>query len=123
MTINELIDRLRCAEPDARVRFSFCGCVPTTVGSWRGIYAEPAIGWQPADYSGYVKDYPTASSLIAELERSIDGRSYIGWKGGEYRYTGDQTLHVDNYGDYTKTEIYQVVAIDSDVVMYTDEEQ
>lgn len=110
ITTNELLAILRTApKSDGRVYLDFCRCVPTTVDSWRGFYAEPALGWEVAGYySGSVKEYPTVASLIAELEKAIDGREYTGWKGGEYTYNGDETLHIDNPGDFTSTEIAHV---------------
>lgn len=109
ITTNELLTILRNApKPDGRVYLDFARCVPTTVKSWRGVYAEPALGWEPAGYSGNVKVYPTVGSLIAELESAIDGREYTGWKGGEYAYDGSETLHIDNPGDCSNTEITRV---------------
>lgn len=125
ITINELLKTLRAApKPDGRVYLNFCRCVPTTVYSWRGTYAEPALGWQPAGYSGNVKEYPTVASLIAELEKAIDGREYTGWKGGEFSYDGSKTLHIDNPGDYTNTEIVRVeVKAWGEVVIHTATEE
>lgn len=123
MTIDAVLQELKAAKPDARVYFDFANCVPTTVNSWRGIYDEPALGWQPAGYSGNVKEYPTAASLIRELERAIDGREYSGWKGGEYRYCGKHTLHIDNPGDSTNTEIVRVELDDWRVLLHTRTEE
>jgi hypothetical protein len=125
ITINELLTTLRTApKQDGRVYLNFCRCVPTTVGSWRGIYAEPALGWQPAGYSGNVKEYPTVASLIVELEKAIDGREYTGWKGGEYTYDGSETLHIDNSGDCTNTEIVRVEVKEwGEVVLHTATEE
>lgn len=108
MTTKELIAILKTATPTARVYFSFCECVPTTIDSWRGIYAEPALGWSAAGYTKGISAYPTAATLIVELEKGIGGGVYDGWKGGEYSYGGDEELHVDNPGDYTQTEIESV---------------
>lgn len=108
MTTKELIALLKTATPTARVYFSFCKCVPTTIDSWRGIYAEPALGWSPAGYTKNIVTYPTVSTLISELEKGIGGEFYDGWKGGSYSYTGDEELHIDNPGDYTRTKIESV---------------
>jgi hypothetical protein len=108
MKIKELLKILREAKQDISVYFDFCSCVPTTVGSWRGIYAEPALGWQASGYSGNVKNHPTVASLILELEKAIDGREYTGWKGGEYSYSEESELHIDNNGDCTNTEISHI---------------
>lgn len=118
MTTNELIGILRGAKQDSLVYFDFCGCVPTTIASWRGIYAEPALGWAPGGWSGKARS-PAVAMLLAELEKSIDGREYSGWKGGEYCYTGNEPLHVDNPGDCTDTNITHVTVIDYRVVIHT----
>jgi hypothetical protein len=120
-TINELLAILRDApEPEKRVYFDFGRCVPTTVDSWRGSYDEPSLGWQPAGYSGTVREYPTVQSLITELEEAISGRTYCGWKGGEFSYSGTEPLHIDNPGDCTHTEIVRVtIATWGEVVIHT----
>jgi hypothetical protein len=118
MTIDDLLYDLRKAKPDAVVMFDFCNCAPTTIGSWRGIYAEPALGWIATGYSGKGKT-PTVADLIAELERAIDGREYTGWKGGEFRYTGSDTLHIDNNGESTNTELVRAENDDWRVVLHT----
>jgi hypothetical protein len=123
MTTNKLLEILRGAKQDGRVYLSFCRCIPTVVKSWRGIYAEPALGWEPGGYSGNVKEYPTVATLVAELKRAIDGREYGGWKGGEYSYDGNETLHVDNYGDCTHTEIVRVEVKKFEVVIHTATEE
>ncbi len=121
MNIKQVIEKLKQAPADHRVYFSPLRCVPTTVDSWRGIYAEPALGWEPSGYSGNVKEYPTVASLIAELERAIDGRIYTGWKGGEYSYTENHTLHIDNPGDCTSTEIKEITVGEYQVVIHLEE--
>jgi len=121
ININELLAILRAApKPDGRVYLDFARCVPTSVESWRGIYAEPALGWKPGGYSGSVKEYPTVASMIAELEMAIDGREYTAWKGGEYSYNGSETLHIDNPGDCTNTEIVRVEVKEwGEVILHT----
>jgi hypothetical protein len=140
MTIYALLHDLRKAKPDAIVMFDFCNCVPTTVGSWRGVYAEPALGWIATGYSGNghalavtlarelgVREMatptnglaPTVNDLITELERSIDGREFTGWKGGEFRYSGNNTLHIDNSGDVTNTGLVRVQDHDWRVMLHT----
>jgi len=120
-TVNEVLAALRQAKPDGRVYFSFGRCIPTTVDSWRGVYAEPALGWKPAGYSGHVEqgDYPTAAVLIERLERAISGDTFTGWKGGEFTYVGDERLHVDNPGDCTHTEIVTIEINEYETVLHT----
>lgn len=122
MTIAELLSDLRKAKPDAQVYFDFCRCVPTTVDSSRGDYSKPALGWASTSYSGDGKA-PTVQDLIAELERSTDGRSYTGWKGGDYRYSTRHTICVDNPGDWTSTELVRVEDDEWQVILHTRQEK
>lgn len=119
MTINEVLKSLQGANPDARVYFAFCRCVPTNVNSWRGSYDEPALGWDVAGYRGSLNEYPTVKSLISELEKAIDGREYTGWKGGQYKYTCSHVLHVDNHGHCTNTEIQRIEVKEYEVIIHT----
>lgn len=113
LTIGEVIAALESASPDAPVRFDFCGLMPSTVDSWRGIYAEAALG-----FSVFGAD-ATAAQLLKNLREAIDGREFIGWKGGEYRYTSGTPLHVDNPGECTYTVIDRVEVGGWCVVLHT----
>jgi hypothetical protein len=45
MTIGDVLNSLKHAKPDIAVRFDFGGVSPTKIDSWRGVYAEPALGF------------------------------------------------------------------------------
>ena len=116
MTIGEVLEALKACKPTASVHFDFCDCVPAVVDSWRGVYAEAALGWSP-----YSRDaMTTVSQLIVELKSSIaDDREFVGWKGGKYRYRLDTPLHVDNRGKCTYTDLASVVDEDYRVTLPT----
>lgn len=116
MTIGELLRNLRMAKPDVSVRYDFCGMFPTTVDSSRGDYARPALGWACPDD---LDNYPTVADLIVELEKAVDGRLYHGYKGGEYVYTTGSQLCVDNWGQWTSTELRYVSVDDYEVILHT----
>lgn len=118
MNIGKIKQALKQANPNAVVYFDFGGCVPTTVASWRGVYSEPAIGWEGTSYSGGGKA-PTAVGLLAELELATSGKIYQGWKGGDYRYDDNSDLHVDNRGCSTGTVIINVEVGEYEVVIHT----
>lgn len=119
-TIGQLIAALEQHGNEKRVHFDFCGCVPSHVDSWRGIYAEPALGWNPTGYSATSEySYPTVGDLLPWLRHAIAGVTFQGWKGGEYTYTADSLLHVDNAGDCTNTYITGIRADDSSVIIQT----
>lgn len=120
MTIGEVLTALKRAKPDVYVMFGFGGVCPTTVGSWRGIYAEAAIGFTSGEYG---HDGCTVEQLTNELTKAITpGVTYSGWKGGEYQYTEDTPLHVDNRGECTNTEIARIQVDEYIVVIHTEYE-
>lgn len=114
MTIGQLINELECVDPTLPVRYDFCGCIPTTIASWRGSYALPALGWRESG-----GDSLTAGALLLELEEAVSGKVYEGYKGGEYEFRGRDDLWIDNYGRYTETELRSVSVNDFEVVLNT----
>lgn len=118
MTIGEVIDALKTANPEAHVRFDFGGIVPTTVDSWRGIYSEAALGFGGGEYG---TKGVAAAVLLRRLEAAIaPDAEFCGWKGGEYRYNRDTPLHIDNRGCYTNTELTRVAVDDWVVTLHTE---
>lgn len=119
MKIKELKEILQKANNEATVYFDFGECFPTTVASWRGIYEEPSIGWSST--SGYRPPYipPTVKVFLDELDYATSGMMYGGYKGGEYSFSDEQTLHVDNYGICSYTEIIGVDIHEYFVVLNT----
>ena len=85
MTIGELMAALRKADSGVKVYYDFAGCAPTRIASSRGDYAVPALGWCATGHSGDGQA-PTAAELVQELETSVSGMVYVGWKGGKYAY-------------------------------------
>lgn len=135
MTIGELKQILANIEDKSKcVKFNFCNCIPTTIDSWRGVYAEPALGWTPTGYSirnfksdladlcsvykSETKQCITVQELIVELEHGTS-EMYSGWKGGEYYYYDHSPLHIDNPGDCTHTEIASVEVGKHSVIIHT----
>ena len=124
MTIGQLLDKIRTADPSARVYFDFCRTTPTTVASWRGSYDEPAIGWAPTGYTENAIQAKTVADMIFELEQAIrPGMSFGGWKGGTYYYDLASPLHVDNRGDCTCTNIVDVVVDELQVTIVTERKE
>lgn len=122
MTINEVLTELKKAEPNLQVHFDFCYCVPTKIHSWCGNYQEPALGWSRYNHSATTRDYPkrTVTSLIHELEEAIDFKVFSGWKGGEFTFSGFDTLHIDNNGDSSNTELSSVEVTGWGVILHTE---
>lgn len=62
-------------------------------GSWRGIYAEPAL------YFDVDSDFVPISTLADALDDLSSGRPFEGYKGGRYWYNDSSSLHFESgYG-------------------------
>jgi len=118
MRLGQVIKQLETADPSISVRYDF-GCVPTSVDSWRGAYAEPALGWVTRNE---VMEAPSVELLLRDL-KGVFRKTYHGYKGGEYRYTQKNRLHIDNYGHSSGTEIAWIEVGEYEVVIHTQEEE
>lgn len=86
------------------IYFDFGSAVPTTLDSWRGVYAELALGYKLTGYDSEERFYPTAEDLLTELKQAI-GKEFYGWKGGEFTMDENTPVWVDNPGNYNRTII------------------
>ena len=59
------------------------------LGSWRGSYDIPALF--------YEEGYKSPSELASEIHKSLEDVHH-GYKGGEYRYTLEDSPYLANYG-------------------------
>lgn len=118
MTVGELLKALEAADTTAHIEFDFCQCVPQRINSWRGVYAEPALSWCYVSVN-YRGPKPTVEDTLRELRHCLSGWTYLGWKGGEFVFTADSCLHVDNFGDCSNTEITQIEDLGHRVILHT----
>lgn len=114
LTIGQVMEALETASPEATVYFDFCGVVPTVVDSWRGIYAEAAIGHENCQIA------PSVTEILLKLREAIDGRKYFGYKGGEFTFDRDTPLHVDNWGECFDTDLTRVEDRGHCVILHTE---
>lgn len=63
-------------------------------GSWRGIYAEPALFFDEDS------DYVSISTLADALDDLSSGRRFEGYKGGSYWYNDCSPLHFESGYSY-----------------------
>lgn len=110
MNLGNLIRALEHFKPDAEVRFDFCYTTPTTLASYRGDYAQLALGWKDIGYRGESgASFIKVEALLKELRGAI-GKDFTGWKGGDYTMDERTEVWVANQGDAGGTEIYGVQA-------------
>jgi hypothetical protein len=102
LTLGELILKLEAVEDKtSEVRIDFGYFRPVGLSSWRGSYSELAI-----EYS----DGPdrTVQWFIDELKAAI-GKTYEGYKGGDFTMGKNTPIWVDNYGDTSNTGVVDVL--------------
>lgn len=98
-------------ENEKTVCFDFEYAFPTTLDSWRGAYAELALGF---DFDGYGlsmdKDAcrPLLKDFIIYL-KIANGMIFEGWKGGQYRMDENTPVWVSNRGNSGHTAIVNVI--------------
>ena len=102
LTLGELILKLEAAkDKTVDVRFDFAWFRPRGLRSWRGSYSEIAIEWDE-------KTETKVQWLIDELKAAI-GKTYEGYKGGDFTMGKNTPVWVDNYGDASHTGVVDVL--------------
>jgi len=92
-------------ERDPEVHFDFEYIRPTEFDSWRGVYKELALGFTMERDSS--KGPVTISSFIKMCKECI-GKSFYGYKGGDFVMSKHTPVWVANYGNSGNTGIVNV---------------
>src|SRR5574337_1643839 len=111
LTLGELIYKLENVPRDMQLRFDFADARPTTLDSWRGIYAELAIEFD------FIT--PTTVAFFLKEAKLAVNSEFTGYKGGSYKMTEKTRLWVANYGEVGSTCVADVVKNDMEVVIVT----
>jgi hypothetical protein len=112
LTLGELITLIeKLPDKDRTIRFDFEQAVPTTLASYRGYYNQLAIGFD-------FKTEPTITTLLTELKNAV-GKTFTGWKGGEYEMDENTPLWVANEGRTGDTIIVGIKDVNHTVVIET----
>lgn len=119
MTLGDLIDTLENMPATAMVRMDF-GTIPTHLCSWRGVYAELTLDSEPpaGRYGNRPVEPLTVSQLLLDVQSAV-GKSFQGYKGGDFVMDRHTPVWADEWGDYTRRVLTGVVVIDGDVVLTT----
>ena len=104
----------------ANVEFDFSNTFPVGLSSWRGSYDELALEWEGGDYS---TDYDKQMNVteFVEMLKSAIGKTYTGWKGGEFEMGKTTPIWVANSGLSGKTAVVDVRDEEYYVVLITSE--
>ncbi len=108
---------------DMDIAFDFGSAIPTTLASWRGSYAELALGYRLSGYDAYDQEKGhfsdvTAEKVLAELKQAV-GATYYGWKGGDFLMDENTPVWVANQGNADNTIIIGVLNAGYKMVLLT----
>ena len=98
-------ERLKEGLSEAVVIHSFCGLFPTEIDSWRGSYDELALNFTSFKND---KEPMTVSVFLKMLEETV-GKTFIGYKGGEFKMDEGTPVWIDNYGESSHTQVVGVL--------------
>lgn len=104
LTLGELIDKLKALSGEANIEFDFGAANITALGSYRGYYDQLALGYE----GEYGTKMMTVGELLKDCEEAV-GKTYQGWKGGDYRMDRDTNIFVANSGCTSNTYLVDVV--------------
>lgn len=99
MTLGGLITILQHKDPELFVCLDFVHFRPQGIHSYRGYYDQLAIG--------YGTDDITVAQLL-ELCKDADGKTFTGYKGGDYNMHSDTPLWIANSNESGSTAIVDV---------------
>ena len=119
LTLGKLISEIEACDiqndkgEDKDVEFDFGSAEPTSLSSWRGSYAELALGFRLTGYDAPNQEtghhgIATATKLLDNLMSAI-GATFEGWKGGDFIMDEDTPVWVANQGNVGNTAIVGVL--------------
>ena len=127
ITVGELIKQLENTElmydenEYKSVYFDFGSAIPTNIDSWRGSYDELALGYELTGYDSKENAHFSdckADKLLEELKSAI-GKTYTGWKGGDFIMSENTPIWVANSGNSGNTGIIGVLDEDWCIIILT----
>ncbi len=101
LSLGTIIELLERCNADAEVRFDFCNLVPAGIYSYRGFYNHLAVGHKEW-HAVKVSEFLTAL-------RDANGKTFEGYKGGDYTMHDQTPVWVALYGQTTDTGITGVI--------------
>lgn len=99
---------------EAKVEYDFGRLFPTTIDSWRGSYAELALDYTEDDSKSEMK----VSDFLQMLKDAV-GKTFEGYKGGDFTMNKRTPVWVANYGKANNTAVIDIVDGDYFVMIVT----
>ena len=100
--VNRQPEIIKKYEHEAEVRYDFEYLFPTDLMSWRGIYAELALNFE-ADGT------PMKVTAFCEMLKGAVGKTFEGYKGGDFTMSRQTPIWVARYGNSGNTALIDVI--------------
>lgn len=111
LTLGQIIERLteisKRSEKDSDVVYDFEYLFPTEINSWRGSYSELALNF--CNYGDEGDPRPMKLSEFLTLLNGTVGKTFTGYKGGDFTMDESTPVWVANYGNSGNTAVVDVV--------------
>lgn len=108
---NEVIKKY---DHEASVSYDFEYLIPTEYDSWRGVYAELALGFKEPKYPESL-----GVTEFLNMTKEVVGKEFTGYKGGEFTMGKTTPIWVANYGNSGRTGLVDILDEEYDIVLIT----
>jgi hypothetical protein len=121
LTLGQLIEKIevikkkdyKCHDgSEPSVGYDFEYLFPTTIDSWRGSYEELALNFETTGEE-------LSLSKFLELLKSAVGKTFYGYKGGDYTMDENTPIWVANYSHSGNTAVVDVLDCDYKIILVT----
>lgn len=113
LTLEQFINKLTQLKPTAYIEYGFGGLYPTEFDSYRGNYKDLALGFTEL-YNDVRVEH------ILKKAKDCIGKTFYGYKGGDFFMYPDTLLWVANWGYTTNTVIVDVLNLDYKAIIITE---
>lgn len=113
-TLGQLISAAEALMPrqaETEVVFDFCDTAPNGIDSWRGSYAELALS--------YTSDGGMPLRKFVEILEDANGRTFEGYKGGDFPMDRGTPVWVANWGRSGNTGVVGLRDVGWQIVVET----
>jgi hypothetical protein len=100
ISLGELIAKLKKLSPSANIQFDFGSASVGILDSYRGYYDQLALGYD----GSYGSTLKTVGEVLLDCESAI-GKTFTGWKGGDYVMDSSTSIFIANSGCTSDTYI------------------
>lgn len=99
---------------EAKVCYDFEYLFPKTIDSWRGIYTELAL-----DFVSSSEDDEMGITDFYNMLTDCIGKTFTGYKGGEFVMGKSTPVWVANYGNTGNTAVVDIIDNEYQVIIMT----